>query len=165
MRRAYYRLRFIGIVAFWCTWPLLYVWLRFGSRVRVAVYSGGQLLLVRGFYGSGDWQLPGGGVHAGESPVQAAQRELQEETNLTVPLDALQLLAGNITVHERGLRYRCSVFAVQLDVTGALHPQASGLEILQLQWLPASVACEQLRSKKIRRLSEAEHSKLSGNLL
>jgi putative (di)nucleoside polyphosphate hydrolase len=30
-----------------------------------------------------EWQMPQGGIDAGEAPLQAAQRELQEETNVT----------------------------------------------------------------------------------
>lgn len=45
----------------------------------------------------GDWWFtPGGGLDEGEQPVQAARRELAEETGLTLPVDAF----GPV-VHER----------------------------------------------------------------
>lgn len=48
-----------------------------------------RVLLVRQNYGGRRWSLPGGGVEAGETPEEAAQREALEETGLTVELDGL----------------------------------------------------------------------------
>lgn len=43
----------------------------------------GRVLAVERADIPGSWQLPQGGIDAGETPVQAAYRELQEETGLT----------------------------------------------------------------------------------
>jgi 8-oxo-dGTP pyrophosphatase MutT (NUDIX family) len=50
-----------------------------GAFVRVRV--GGKLLVIRNSYKPG-LGLPGGGIAAGESPVDAAARELYEETGI-----------------------------------------------------------------------------------
>ena len=44
----------------------------------------GQLLVVRHSYGPPVWGLPGGGLKKGETPEEAARRELLEEVGMTV---------------------------------------------------------------------------------
>jgi 8-oxo-dGTP diphosphatase len=57
-----------------------------GVAVGVIVLSGKGILLGKrkGPLGAGEYSLPGGKVDFGESPVQAAIREVKEETNLDV---------------------------------------------------------------------------------
>jgi 8-oxo-dGTP pyrophosphatase MutT (NUDIX family) len=58
-----------------------------GVAVIVEDPRGRVLLLQRGPtdpWMPGRWNLPGGGVDPGESPVEAAMRETREETNLRV---------------------------------------------------------------------------------
>jgi len=61
-------------------WRLAQVRLR---GCRVFAFDGeGRVLLIRHSYGSGNWMLPGGGLGRGENPLDAALRELVEETGL-----------------------------------------------------------------------------------
>ncbi|WP_194916564.1 NUDIX domain-containing protein [Catenulispora rubra] len=48
----------------------------------------GRILLVRPSYKPG-WELPGGYVEIGETPVQGAVREVQEELGIKPPIGAL----------------------------------------------------------------------------
>ncbi|MGC5013668.1 NUDIX hydrolase [Streptosporangium sp. DT93] len=50
----------------------------------VAVWCGRHLLLVFDRF-RGEWELPGGRIDPGETPLQAAVRELHEESGLLLP--------------------------------------------------------------------------------
>lgn len=66
------------------------------SRVGAGVVClrGGQVLMVRR-RDNGLWDVPGGGLEPGETPEQAARRELSEETGLEAgPLERLGSFSG-----------------------------------------------------------------------
>ncbi len=87
------------------------------------------------------WNTPGGGLDEGESPPQAAARELHEETGLRIGPDEL----GPV-VHQRvaefrvaGAAYRQSedYFLVRADVFEAAPTASSDLElaaVLRTRW-------------------------------
>ena len=60
-------------------------WLRrpYATGAAVALWHDERLLLVRTSYRRG-WELPGGGVRAGESPLAAALREAREEVGIAL---------------------------------------------------------------------------------
>lgn len=67
----------------------LWWWRKSGRTVRgcnvIAANAHGHVLLVRhSYHASGVWMLPGGGLGVGESPVDAACRELAEEVRCTL---------------------------------------------------------------------------------
>ncbi|MFC4257118.1 NUDIX domain-containing protein [Altererythrobacter xixiisoli] len=70
------------------------------SGVSLIAHDGaGRILLVRHSYGPEQWCFPGGGVDRGETPDQAARRELAEElhgtaTSLTLLATLQETLAG-----------------------------------------------------------------------
>jgi hypothetical protein len=75
-------------LAFRLGFPLARVWWRQrGARPEgalVAVCVDRDLLLVRSSY-QVEWNFPGGGVKRGETPGEAARRELSEEIGLVTP--------------------------------------------------------------------------------
>ena len=87
-----------------------------------------KLLLVRHSYGSRGWNLPGGNMSAGESPEQAARRELKEE----VGIEAVELRRTAVFPAIRGSG-RPPVSYFHAVVRGPQFEVASG-EIQEAGW-------------------------------
>lgn len=121
-----------GRVGFWLTrWALrLPVWPFTAPRVRVVIIAEGRVLVVRQWFGEQKWELPGGGMKAGETSYEAARREIDEEVGLEL---------GEL---EDGGLYRPAGRACVWQVVRATLDQSSPLlitrpyEILTAAWVP-----------------------------
>jgi len=65
----------------------------------VAVWHNDQILLIRNSYKS-TYTLPCGGIERGETPREAARRELEEEVGLILPANAFQRVYETINQTE-----------------------------------------------------------------
>ena len=115
--------------------------------VRGVVFRGGEVLLVWDALGEG-WTLPGGWADVGETPRQAVERELHEETGLRVHAtrlvgvyDANRLEGAMSLFHAYKLVFLCEA----LD--GELTPS---LETPQLAYFPADRLPEPLAGPRTR---------------
>lgn len=126
-------IRLSGMAAFWLSWPLLYVYLRRAERTRVLLVSGGEVLLIHTWHGTGKWSLPGGGIHKNEEKALAATRELMEETGVALGVDQLRPL-GTTTHTEYKLAFTCHYFVAELKQSLAVQPRMP--EVLEAVWIP-----------------------------
>ncbi len=73
LRRPLYRLAYNVLVVYWfLARPSM-------TGVKCVLADADRILLVRHTYGPPLWELPGGGIKRGESPADAARREMREE--------------------------------------------------------------------------------------
>ena len=70
-------------------------------RARVVIINRNKVLLIHRFrYGQEYFVFPGGGIEKGETPEQAAQREVKEETDPDIEIKRLLLEFDNRGTHE-----------------------------------------------------------------
>lgn len=96
----------------------------------------GRTLLVR-TRNTAFFMQPGGKIDAGEQPVEALVRELQEELGLPISPDQAHFLGTHTApaANEPGHQVQCALFRVTIDVS--VHPAA---EIEEVQWVDAGGA-------------------------
>lgn len=85
--------------------------------VRVILVRSGHVVLVRHWHAQGVWTLPGGGIKRGETPEDAARREVLEETGYKI--STLQGVLGVYTGRPGKKRDDVVVYYTE-DFTGGL---------------------------------------------
>lgn len=100
-----------------------------GCRV-IALDPQGRVLLIRHTYGTGRWMPPGGGLGRREEVLDAAARELAEETGLAL-LDPVLIDEVEESLH--GARNRVRIVAGR--VTGK--PRVDGREVAKAAFFRA----------------------------
>ncbi len=104
----------LGRLAFWLSYPALFVYLYRSQRTRILIICGGEVLVSKGWLGLGRWELPGGGRHRRETAIQGALRELYEETGMKIKPEQLKLIHEQRSIPEAGLTFSYTAFALEL---------------------------------------------------
>jgi 8-oxo-dGTP pyrophosphatase MutT (NUDIX family) len=92
----------------------------------------GRLLLLRQPPGVG-WGLPAGLMERGERPIEAAARELAEETGIVIDRDDLTPAVPNAIVHTANGRWIDMVFEGRVSAADVTL-QVDGAEVLDAGW-------------------------------
>ncbi len=125
-------------LAFWLTWPLVWVYSPLRARARLLVVCGNEFLAVKAYFGSGTWQLPGGGIRYREEPLAAALRELREETHIVLDPKHVSELVPLTMYTENGIPKRYLTFVATIDSKQAI--RVPDREIVDAAWLPITDA-------------------------
>ncbi len=115
------------------------LWADFQACFKVLEAAGGYVLNAQGellvFYRRGSWDLPKGKIDKGETPEQAAVREVQEETGL-LNIDLGSFLAHTYhTYEEKGKRILKKTWWYRMQTTDTqLVPQTEE-DIEEIRWV------------------------------
>ena len=96
------------------------------------VCADNKVLLVKQSYGDGRWCVPGGGVKARESYIDAAKRELAEETNLQTELRHVGSYQQQIEYKTDTVEVFTGTFRTIPDVV------IDNREIVAYEWFPVN---------------------------
>lgn len=129
--------RSLGHAAWWCSYPVMWFYLHDSERTRLLIINEeNKLLVVKGWLMcNNNWTLPGGGLHAGETPLSGMLREVREETGLKIQPKNVRNL-GSETIKSKGFRFRLHFYSA--PTSGEPEIAMQRFEIIEAKWIDLS---------------------------
>lgn len=118
--------------------PIIRRILNNSRRVKVVIFDERRqkLLLVKNLLGRQKWSFPGGGARKGETPQQAARREIKEELGINLPAASYKLIAEfAYSEPETKTGWKAFILTCQLPADAKVRPNRA--EILEHAWFTA----------------------------
>ena len=119
-----------------------------GSAVMMAIDTRGRVLLVRQFRLPANdymWELPAGRLDEGESPLDAARRELREETGYSA---AKWTELASYFASPGFLQERMTVFLAEQLSEGAQEPMDD--ERIEMKWFETAEIDAMIRDRRVQ---------------
>jgi len=113
------------------------------AGAKVLVVSGDGVLLVKQSYTPDVWSLPGGRIEKGETPEEAARRELVEECAIEPTDEPMRLLGSVLYTKEYK---RDTVFLFACEIASQEPPTLDMTELMGYQWFPLAILPNNLGS-------------------
>lgn len=124
--------KMIGRIGGYTLWIPVWIVIRFTTRTRVLVVCDDEALVIKGWLDTGrNWSFPGGGKHRRESPDQAVERELYEETGIVV--ENTKLVPLGMMRQTTGHNHKFFGFVLRLPKKPLLNLQKA--EVSEAKWV------------------------------
>jgi ADP-ribose pyrophosphatase YjhB (NUDIX family) len=138
---------FIGKVVYIVTKPAIYHMLKGSKRVYVVIKVNDEILVTKNWLGlHKTWRLPGGGMQANETPLQALKREVHEELGIELEENKLMTLQNEpCTEPVKKFEY----FLYFLEYTEKPQLFVNEKEIVASEWIPLPALATQPVSEEL----------------
>jgi 8-oxo-dGTP diphosphatase len=103
------------------------------------VIKNNKVLLLHRIENYDIWEFPGGGIEFGESPEEAAIREVKEETNLTVKSKGLLTINSHLTpknTHHIWFYYICEILEGETKIGDDAHSEHKWFNLNEIKKIP-----------------------------
>lgn len=128
--------------------------------IGVVVLRGSRVLLVRRANPprAGEWSLPGGLQHLGETVAQAGSREVKEETNVDIRVLGVVDVVDLIEYEDRGAEVSYHFTLVELLATWLSGDIAAGEDAADVAWVDLDELAALKMWKETVRIIQAAHA-------